>query len=40
VIGGFRVPFTADPVLIAVPSTYSGRGPLADLAITAIVLDE
>jgi len=35
-----HVPSTADPVLIAVASTDSGRGPLADLAITAIVLDE
>ena len=35
-----HVPFTADPVLIAVASTDSGRGPMADLAITAIVLDE
>jgi hypothetical protein len=35
-----HLPATTDPVLIAVASTDSGRGSLADLAITAIVMDQ
>ena len=35
-----RLPLTTDRVLIAVVTTDSGRGPLADLAITAIVKDQ
>jgi hypothetical protein len=35
-----HLPAATDPVLIAVACTDSGRGSLADLAITAIVMDQ